>query len=67
MGEQPYVDRHIDLMNNTSRPERVAVYLSINHSSISAREVSPGGGDAQRLRPILTAGPGHTLHNTVHN
>ena len=39
MGEQPYVDRYIDLKNNTSRPERAAAYLSMNRSPISAREL----------------------------
>ena len=44
MAEQPYVDRYLDLVNNISRPERAAVYLSMNHSSLSAREDFPGGG-----------------------
>ena len=33
MGEQPYVDRYIDFMNETFRPERAAVYVSMSHPS----------------------------------
>ena len=43
-GEQPYADRNIiNLVNNLSRLEEAAVCLSMNHSSLSAREDSPGG------------------------
>ena len=55
MGEQTYVDRCIDLRNNnTSRPERAAVYLFMNHSSVSAREDSPGRGENLGLRTERT-------------
>ena len=54
MGGQPYVDRYIDFMNNTSRPERAAVYLFMNHSSVSAREDSPGRGENLGLRTERT-------------
>ena len=56
MHEQPYVDRYIHLINNTNRPEHAAVYLSINHSPISAREDSPGGVENLGQRTERTLG-----------
>ena len=44
MVQHPYVDRYIDLMNITSRADRAAVYLSLNHVSTSSREIPRGGG-----------------------
>ena len=43
MGEQPCVDRYINLMKNTYRSGRTAASLSMTHSSLSTREDSPGG------------------------
>ena len=43
---RPHIDSNlINLVNNPSRHEHTAVYLSINHSSISAREESSGRGE----------------------
>ena len=45
-GEQPCVDRYaINLINNPSRPERAAVYLSMNYSSRPEKAGSSGGGE----------------------
>ena len=44
-GEQPYADLNtINIVNNPSRLEHVAVCLSLSHSTVSASEDSPGGG-----------------------
>ena len=59
--------RHHNLVNNPSRPQHAAVYVSMNHSSILAIADSSGGGEAKRLRSISTAGPSRTLHNIVPN
>ena len=43
-------------MNNTSPPERADAYLSMNHSSISVREESPGEGEDLGQRTDRTFG-----------
>ena len=72
-GEQPYVDRYIDLINNTSMSERAVVHLSMNHSSIPASEDSPRGGQNlwQRTERTLgwrgrTAGGGKSTPPFIH-
>ena len=64
-GEQPYADRNIiNLVNNLSRLEEAAVCLSMNHSSISAREDFSGGGKewANRLMSIDASISGTIIH-----
>ena len=48
--------RAVMLSNNPSRPERAAVHLSMNHSSISEGRDSSGGGDHLGQRQEQEAG-----------
>ena len=56
MDKRPYVKRYIDLMSNTSRPERAAVNLFTDHSSISVREDFPARGENLMQRTDRTFG-----------